>query len=150
MSDQLKLPYLHHCAWSSSCLVNVRYTYPVCRINNCIRNLYSWFFANSHNLLKLCHWFHSSLFKLLKTWGTVFFRIVPALQFLLGSASFVFLISKIWFWSMVLSDSRSSILLLYIFSSVANCNSTCFLNFSNKFPYIFSNFLTRLQNCFSM
>ena len=48
---------------------------------------------------------------------------------------FCCLISKIRCWSMILSDSSSSILLFCFFSSFVNCNSTSFQNFSNRFSY---------------
>ena len=60
-------------------------------------------------------------------------------------SKFCFLISKIWFWSMVSSDSSSNVrLLLCLFSSFVNCNSICFRNFSNKCPHISYKFLSWL------
>ena len=49
---------------------------------------------------------------------------------------FCSLISKIWFWTMILSDCSSSIPLLTFLSSFVNCNLICFFNFWKTFPHI--------------
>ena len=103
--------------WFFSCLVNIRYTNPVCPIYNCIRNLYAWFFAN---------------FQLPKTLSLVSFFSVGItsnlrhnlLTYCFSSSiscwfcKFCFSISETWFWSINLSDSSSSILLICFFSSL--------------------------------
>ena len=123
-----------------SCLVDIWYTNPVCPIDNCIRNLYAWFFANSHNLSLFSVGIPSNLRH----------NLLPCCSRSSVSCwfcKFCFLISNIWFWSMILSDSSSFILLLCFFSSFVKCNSIYFRNFSNRFPHNSSTFLFRLQNC---
>ena len=58
---------------------------------------------------------------------------------------FCSLISKIWFWTMVLSDCSSSIPLLTFLSSFVNCNLICFFNFWKTFPHICFIFCPRYE-----
>ena len=58
---------------------------------------------------------------------------------------FCSLIFQIWFWTMVLWDSSSTIPLLSFLGVFLNCNLICFSNLWKKFPHICLNYFPWLQ-----